>query len=1145
MDINQIFAKNFEILENRFPTLAEKIKEAAPFDVQTTSSKDGGICYVRKNEAGQWHGLSNPQDPIQQAQQAVKNCEDRLGKGIAPAVVVGLNPGYVLEILSKHFKENYYDNYIPRRIYVVIDSAECLFGWLCQSDRSEILQKEEIEFYWKDEVRRIVRLCKKDEQRSHLFIPVSSLPEHVTIKLIDSLAKFFLERQEEEKRLFEESCRYYEKISDDELDVIFKGEAGRKPRLMIPSHASSTVVQYSVRDTAAMFEKEGWDVKIIYMKTDLSRWRVNKEINEFKPDIYLQVNHLRTENIDFYPPHLMFITWIQDTVSYINNSESAKTWNEHVQSKKERRDLIIGYVGQIKEYGYQEDRLEECPMIVNQEIFKERELTPEEKAKYECDICFASNRSKETSLIVKEDLAPKLEKYGFTEDILMSIHDHLWEYYRDEQTCTSYTELEDKIIELPEVCRLIEKLINKDEHDFIIQRIYWELNDVIYRHIVLEWIDEMGNKKLHLYGRGWEDHPRFAKYSKGILNHGEELALAYQSAKHCLHLNSREGEHQRLNEILNSDSLLLTRTKERESLYPSEIIRITRNYLSAVNTINKKDILTFKAWLESFLHIYLNVENEDLHNSQSFIKRFLARPITLEHFFAKAIIFDSKEHFLKHGTVDNTLNANEFLKSLLKAYLSTNKKASFNEGGELGKAIAEIHLNLVALHNNKLSLIKSPESLSPKNQLLLTLRYLEAKNIDEANFIWDTISLSKSIQNFEQLQKFLVVHFNQFQQGIDHNKFILLIEKALNFKFNHILNIKLLDFLLNKNCFEKVKSHFDLIESFETTIEDDTAIYSFISRNSAALTTISSLNKIEKNLFKSLQSQKQKFNYMPLVWAHIYKADFYNAVKLIQYNSVNFPDSIINRIHFILLLIELGDTDSAKYEFDLIDCQYKATSNKDKPILAGYAYAALKREHEAFNLLDQHKTDKNYITHYINTCFYCVKPPISLDGLEKLIDNNNPRLRPTWKLKLANYYFREAKLDKHKNIILSLSANEFACYLTKLEYVKHLCHTGNIEKANKVIDEEYLSDDEYKNGYSTIAWYSNLRCSECIKFYEKDYSQNRQTYIWKIRYAVKLLENKQKVKAIHIFKSLQKSSFLIKKWEEEFKTLEQLIRPNE
>ena len=260
-----------------------------------------------------------------------------------------------------------------------------------------------------------------------------------------------------------------------------------------------------------MFRKEGWEVEIMHMKTDISKWRINKTINHLKPDIYLQVNHLRTEFLGYYPDDMMFITWVQDTVSFINNSENAQEWNEQVEKKNKRRDLIIGYVGQIKKYGYLEDRLEECPMIVNTDIFKPRELTPKEIEKYGCDVCFASNRSKETHLVVKEDLLPKLEKYGFTEELLMKINDHLWKHYREARTCTSYDELEDKIIELSEICSLMEKLITRDDHDFVIQRIFWELNDIIYRHVVLEWIDEMEGIKLNLYGRGWEDHPKFAK----------------------------------------------------------------------------------------------------------------------------------------------------------------------------------------------------------------------------------------------------------------------------------------------------------------------------------------------------------------------------------------------------------------------------------------------------------------------------------------------------------------------------------------------------------------------------------------------------------------------------------------------------------
>ena len=672
--MNSTLSSNLQLLANRFPTLAEKLCAAPVNDVMTTTAQDGGVCYVKKGLDNRWHALSNNIDPIQKAQHAVTELEERIGNGLAPAVVIGINPGYTLEILYKHFKDNYYTKYIPRRIYVIIDSLECLFGWLKDNDRSDILSQEEIEFYWHKEAKRIVRLCKKEETRSHLFIPVSTLPEATSVALIEPLAEFFISRQEEEKELFEENCKYYENQSDDELDKIIAGEAGRKPRLLIPSHASSTVVQYSVRDTAAMFEKEGWEVRIMHMKTDLSRWRINKNINDFKPDIYLQVNHLRTEDADFYPPDMMYITWVQDTVSYINNSENAKAWNEHVESKKKRRDLIIGYVGQIKEYGYQEDRLSECPMIVNQDLFKARELTAEEKAKYECDICFASNRSKETSLIVTEDLAPKLEKYGFTEDILMAIHDHLWKYYRDEKTCVGYIQLEDKIIELPEVCSLIEKLINKDDHDFVIQRIYWELNDVIYRHIVLEWIDEMGNKKLHLYGRGWEMHPRFSKYAKGILEHGEEVSKAYKGARRCLHLNSMEGEHQRILEIINSDGKLLNRNNKDSPKAPRELLE----YFSSMFTPNLESNLSkstrefAQKWLWDFCKFQSNKKsitslNQLFENSIEVIFKLRANNLHLIHPTWPQLEFIGKNDLLSK-IKENSLDLSRFKKDTQRVY---------------------------------------------------------------------------------------------------------------------------------------------------------------------------------------------------------------------------------------------------------------------------------------------------------------------------------------------------------------------------------------------------------------------------------------------------------------------------------------------
>jgi hypothetical protein len=86
------------------------------------------------------------------------------------------------------------------------------------------------------------------------------------------------------------------------------------------------------------------------------------------------------------------------------------------------------------------------------------------------------------------------------------------------------------------------------------------LNDTIYRHVVLEWADELG-VEMHLYGQGWSNHPRFARYARDPVAHGAELNVAYQAARRCLHLNIAQGLHQRLHEIAASGANLLLRSQ--------------------------------------------------------------------------------------------------------------------------------------------------------------------------------------------------------------------------------------------------------------------------------------------------------------------------------------------------------------------------------------------------------------------------------------------------------------------------------------------------------------------------------------------------------------------------------------------------------
>ena len=325
-----IFDANFLLLKSRFPRLAEKLAGVNADHIAIAGAQDGGICYAAQNQAGQWFPLSSPTNPIDLATHSIRAMEKRLYGSLCPAVVVGLAPGYVLDTVYKHFESRLKCHDPFRHIYVIIDSPQCLAGWLKAADRSSILSREEVLFFWWQDLGEIVKLCEEDEQRSHLFIPVSELPEQTVNQFIAPLAELYLRREKETEEMRKENDAYYDAITDEALATIINGGAGRKPRLLMPTHTSSTVVQYSTRDTCAAFEKIGWETKILKMAYDLPPWRIVKTIHDFKPDVLLFINHLRNEDekVKLYPDNLMFITWVQDTVPLINRRDTAKKWTE-------------------------------------------------------------------------------------------------------------------------------------------------------------------------------------------------------------------------------------------------------------------------------------------------------------------------------------------------------------------------------------------------------------------------------------------------------------------------------------------------------------------------------------------------------------------------------------------------------------------------------------------------------------------------------------------------------------------------------------------------------------------------------------------------------------------------------------------------
>lgn len=568
------FQANLSCFLTRFPEFAADLSRLDPTKIGVAASKDGGYCYARLNAANKWEPLTDPVNPVAAAKRGVDQVNKRLMNGLSPAVIVGLCPGYALDCVFQEFAKQTRDNRPFRRIYVIVESLPRLIGWLKVTDRQNIIEQEAVSFHQAKETRQIATWCEQDLNRSHMFVPVSEMPENIVNGVIKPLADLYLRRDAESETFKRANDAYYDAITDTELARVINNEADRKPRVLIPAHGCSQVVRFSARDTATAFERAGWVSELLIIERDLSPWRLIKAIHDFKPDLFLMINHLRTENdehLRLYPKNMLFVTWIQDTMPTVNRRDTAKKWNAMATmiderfSRPRQRDLIVGYTEQLLHFNYDKTRLgDNMSMIVNTNLFCPRKLSATQRAKYACDVCFASNRSKPTEQIIDEELVPRLKRFDFTRKTLIEINDSLWREYRMGNSFTSSVELYAAIYPLSSFRARYEAL-SQDDQGNLLQLLYWRLNDPIYRFVVLEWLAEL-NVNFHLYGTEWDRHPTLSGFARGPIEHGEELSIAYQSARFCLHLNSGEGTHQRLFEIIASGGTPITRVKNKNAL---------------------------------------------------------------------------------------------------------------------------------------------------------------------------------------------------------------------------------------------------------------------------------------------------------------------------------------------------------------------------------------------------------------------------------------------------------------------------------------------------------------------------------------------------------------------------------------------------
>ncbi|UCE60441.1 MAG: glycosyltransferase family 1 protein [Phycisphaerales bacterium] len=213
----------------------------------------------------------------------------------------------------------------------------------------------------------------------------------------------------------------------------------------------------------------------------------------------------------------------------------------------------------IRHYSYPPKQGMRWSAATDHRLYDARPLSDEELAPFRCDISFVSNQSKLPRVYHEE----RLRLLPDDPDV-HRLTDYLFEAIETEITERPETA---GVRSAASILRQAERELGlapatTDVADTIARFYIHPMTELMYRQATLEWVADYcdrGGHTLHLYGNGWEPHPRFSKWARGFAENGEQLRAIHQASAINLQSTSYGAVHQRLLDGLAAGGFFLIR----------------------------------------------------------------------------------------------------------------------------------------------------------------------------------------------------------------------------------------------------------------------------------------------------------------------------------------------------------------------------------------------------------------------------------------------------------------------------------------------------------------------------------------------------------------------------------------------------------
>lgn len=324
----------------------------------------------------------------------------------------------------------------------------------------------------------------------------------------------------------------------------------RKPRVVLLTSRFTTVLQYSTRDVARAMEGLGWETRVFIEPTpwhSTSDRALKQLLIDFKPDLVFSIDHLRRENPSLYPDELPYVCWIQDDMPNLTCTIAGRSIG--------RRDFVLcaDELAFNLRYDY--------PLRQNIYVHKFTRV-PERPATWKADgddLAFVSNTSRLPRDIADEAVAG-LRVPEDVRRLVRAACDRMIATYETGGAFHAFLQVRRLIESLERELNI--PIESRDSREQLILFLFNHLNNALYRQQTLRWIADAADAlglKLGLYGKGWDNHPAFARFARGSVRYGDDLERLTRATKINLQILPYSCLHQRLLDGLVAGGFFLIR----------------------------------------------------------------------------------------------------------------------------------------------------------------------------------------------------------------------------------------------------------------------------------------------------------------------------------------------------------------------------------------------------------------------------------------------------------------------------------------------------------------------------------------------------------------------------------------------------------